>query len=334
MVRRQVQMSEVLSQNQIDNLIGSLMSGANVTEPEQKTDNLIKYDFTRPRKFTKDNQRVIKGIYDNYARLASLRLNSLLRSFCELGVLSVEEQRYFEFNNMVDENDAIVIARTQLSNDKEYPMLFHVSQNMVLAMGDRLLGAATISDDGLSSVHKYSDIEVSLYRRIMEATGVALEDSFNKYDEMKVREYQIETNPGLFQEIGLEEAVIIIVLSVKMDMSEGMMTICIPGKVIYKMLSEINVYQRVVDDEFNTDIDRVTIMESIKSSALEVRGVLNTVYLDVEDLSTLEVGDVIDLNMSPDSLVDVYIGQKPLLRGKGGVYKNNTAIEIDSYIME
>ncbi len=327
-------MSEVLSQSQIDNLIGSLMSGAKVPQSTESTDNLIKYDFTRPKKFTKDNQKVIKGIYDNYARLASLRLNSLLRSFCELEVLSVEEQRYVEFNNMVDENDVIVIARTVLSNEKKSPMLFHLSQPMVLSMVDRLLGGPGMSSEELNGVHKYSEIELSLYQKVMETTGVAIEDSFHKYDQLKVDKYQVETNPGLFQEIGLEEAVIIIVLGLKMEAAEGMMTICIPGKVIYKMLSEINVYKRVDDEIHNTEVNRESIMESIKSSAVDVRGVLNKVYLDVEDLSTLEVGDVIDLNMPPNSLVDVYIGPKALLRGKSGVYKNNTAIEIDSYILE
>ncbi len=327
-------MSEVLSQSQIDNLIGSLMSGTKVPLPEKSIDNLIKYDFARPKKFTKDNQKVIKGIYDNYARLASLRLNSLLRSFCELEVLSVEEQRYVEFNNMVDENDVIAIARTLLSNEKQYPMLFHMSQTMVLSMVDRLLGGPDMSSQELDGVHKYSEIELSLYQKILETTGVAIEDSFHKYNQLKVDKYQIETNPGLFQEIGLEEAVIIIVLGLKMEDTQGMMTICIPGKVIYKMLSDINVYKRVEDERLNTDVDRENIMESIKSSTVDVRGILNKVYLDVEDLSTLEIGDVINLNMSTDSLVDVYIGAKPLLRGRSGVYKNNTAIEIESYILD
>ena len=72
-------MSEVLSQSQIDALINSMRSGDVTSEPEKKEKKYKKYDFYSPKKFTKDKLKLLSGIYENYARLCSSRINNLVR---------------------------------------------------------------------------------------------------------------------------------------------------------------------------------------------------------------------------------------------------------------
>ena len=61
-------MSEVLSQSQIDALLNAVHSGEKNLEPsqEQTEKKYRKYDFTTPRKFTKDHIKMLNGIFDNY----------------------------------------------------------------------------------------------------------------------------------------------------------------------------------------------------------------------------------------------------------------------------
>lgn len=92
-------MAEVLSQSQIDALLKGMRSGDNKKEEEKpavEEKKYRKYDFYSPKKITKDKIKLLKGIYDNYSRIASSRLNGMLRVNCELSVLTVEEQRFFE----------------------------------------------------------------------------------------------------------------------------------------------------------------------------------------------------------------------------------------------
>lgn len=89
-------MADVLSQAQIDALLNSVRSGEkdldkSSSEQEKK---YAKYDFASPRKFTKDRIKMLGGIFENYSRVISSRLNARLRAGCEITVESVEEQHY------------------------------------------------------------------------------------------------------------------------------------------------------------------------------------------------------------------------------------------------
>ena len=90
-------MSEVLSQSQIDALLNAVRSGEKDLE-EQKEQNqekqYRKYDFSSPRKFTKDRIKMLNSIFDSYTRLINTRLNALPHTTCEGAVESGEERRY------------------------------------------------------------------------------------------------------------------------------------------------------------------------------------------------------------------------------------------------
>ena len=100
-------MSEVLSQSQIDALLNSMMSGgggedqAEDKKPEKK---YRKYDFT------KDRIKMLNGIFENYTRVIGSRLNAQMRTTCEIEVGSIEEQKFFEFNNALTEGDVLTMV--------------------------------------------------------------------------------------------------------------------------------------------------------------------------------------------------------------------------------
>jgi flagellar motor switch protein FliM len=103
-------MPEVLSQSQIDELLNGLSSGDIDYEQSQKEDSkkLKEYDFRSPKKLTKEHQKVLKSIYEHFARHLASYFSGILRTYCEISVASIEEQPYFEYNNALP--DAVLIA--------------------------------------------------------------------------------------------------------------------------------------------------------------------------------------------------------------------------------
>ena len=95
-------MADVLSQSQIDDLLKSINTGGEKAIEEievHKSEKKIKpYDFKMPKKFTKERMRVLDRIFEIYSRLLSSYFTGLLRLYCKVGVLQIEEQRYYEFN--------------------------------------------------------------------------------------------------------------------------------------------------------------------------------------------------------------------------------------------
>ena len=123
-------MADVLSQSQIDALLNS-MQNTDMEElhEDKKTakPKYRKYDFYSPKKYTKDKLKMLHSIYDNYSRIAASQINGLFRIASEIEVVGVEEQRYYEFGNALNETDVITLARVELQDhSKNPPMLFHI----------------------------------------------------------------------------------------------------------------------------------------------------------------------------------------------------------------
>lgn len=120
-------MAEKLSQSQIDALLSSMRGGGGAAPPQEEVPEkkYRKYDFKSPRKFTKDRLKMISGIYDNYSRIINTRINGLLHATCEVEVESVEEQRYYEFQNALSDSTVLTVAYLNMEGaDEEDPVLF------------------------------------------------------------------------------------------------------------------------------------------------------------------------------------------------------------------
>ena len=69
-------MGEVLSQNEIDNLLAAYSAGElDVDQLQENKEKQVKnYDFSRPTKFSKEHLRTLEIIFEHYSRLISTNL--------------------------------------------------------------------------------------------------------------------------------------------------------------------------------------------------------------------------------------------------------------------
>ena len=85
-------MGDVLSQNEIDNLLAALSTGElDVSDINDGSDKPVKnYDFRRPAKFSKEHLRTLEIIFEHYGRLISTNLPVYLRKNVQVSVASSE----------------------------------------------------------------------------------------------------------------------------------------------------------------------------------------------------------------------------------------------------
>jgi flagellar motor switch protein FliM len=129
---------DVLSQSQIDELLNSFSNEGTKAfdnlDQEANEKKIKKYDFKMPKKFTKEQLKMITDIYETYSRLLSSYLTSITRLYCQVKVLQVEEQRYFEFNNALP--DYVFMGTVNLGiEDKEIvdsDCIIQISNTMTL----------------------------------------------------------------------------------------------------------------------------------------------------------------------------------------------------------
>ena len=333
-------MAEVLTQNQIDELLNAMGNKAseNIVEKRTASDEVqwIKYDFSSPKKFTKDRLRVLKGVYDNYASIMSMRLNGMLRTVCEIEVVSIEEQRYFEFHNMLSEHDVMMVGMFSVGeSQREYPITYHISTQMMVMIIDRLLGGSLESQPEIAFDYSYSEIESMIYQQTMKKIIEIMNDVWENYANVHMISNSIVETPGLFKEISLDESVVIGVLNIKVHGSEGILTICIPGNLLSEILGVMELSRKVIDDdEVETLKIRKWIMNSICQSSIEIQAKLASTTVNIKDVYDLSPGDVLDLNIPSDSSVEVLVEEQPWYQASLGVYKNNIALEIKEQVVE
>jgi len=321
---------DVLTQAQIDALLNAVRSGDR--DPEQASENqerkYQKYDFSSPRKFTKDRIKMLNGIFDNYARVISSRLNGRLRSTCEVTVENIEERRYYEFSNALTEGDVLGLIDIKLKEQSQetVAMLF-ITTATALSMMDRMLGGEGTVDNDLDSEYSYTDLELKLYEDLAQDMVKMLGRSWENYLPIQFEYDRTEVNPTLNQIIGLDETVVIIEFKVQFPNMSGRMDICLPGEVLTNIFAEIsreNPMRKTAAEDKSQEI-----FDKLRDSKLEIIAELAGAQLSLSDIYHLNVGDVIDLGQPKESPVYLEIGGYHWFSGKMGTHKKNMAVKID-----
>ncbi len=323
-------MADKLSQNEIDALLGALRSGEkdlnspNETSSENK---YRKYDFSRPRKFTKDRIKLLMGIFDNYSRIINSRLNARLRTNCEISVESIEEQRYYEFSNALREGDVLGQIDAKIKDKAEdTPVLFYLSPQTALAMMDRMMGSEDTTPEPDISDYTYTDLELRLYEDIVYDLASVMGSSWGNYIPIEFSFRKVDANPTVSQIIGVDEIVVIVNMNVNFAEITGRMSMCFPGEMLSNIFQEISRDSptRKTASEDKTD----EIFENLKDSALDVVAELGNARISLNDLYHLHVGDVVNLGCSKDSEVTLDIGGYKWFKGRVGTCEKNMAVKI------
>lgn len=328
-------MADVLSQSQIDALLNSMQNTESEPIEEKKpTKEYRKYDFYSPKKYTKDKLKMLRSIYDNYCRIATSQINGLFRVASEIEVVGVEEQRYYEFGNALNETDVLTIARIGLQDQsKNPPMLFHIAPTLMSSMIDRMLGG--VGDDAsVTLTYKYTEIELALYERIIKYLVAITTDVWASHIKLDTQFERIEENPSMFQGISVDETVVIIMLSIHIGDIRDMMNICIPGILLSNIFDIIDKTKHLADKDHQSSQkdSREEILDSIKESKLDIMAQLGTARMNLEDVYNLHTGDVINLNRPQDSPVFLHVAGQPWFKGQLGVNNKNIAVKIEERV--
>lgn len=333
-------MADVLSQSQIDALLSAMQNGDSdekPEEPEQTGPDYRKYDFYSPKKYTKDRLKLLRSIYDNYARIATSQINGLFRVASEVEVIGVEEQRYYEYGNALSETDVITLARVELQDhSKNPPMLFHIAPVLMGVMIDRMLGGVEAeADTSVDMFYTYTDVELALYESIIKYLVDITQDVWSSYIKFDVSFERVEENPSMFQGISVDETVVIVMMKITMGSLEGTMNICIPGTLLGNIFETIDRTKHLADKSEGAERDnRDDILDSIRESRMDVMAQLGVAQVNLDDVYNLRVGDVIDLNKPQNSTVSLHIAGQPWFAGRLGVHNKNLAVKIENRILE
>lgn len=327
-------MADVLTQAQIDEMLKNVAMGADPVVTPKEEAKVKEYDFRAPKKFTREQLKILDSIFENYARLLSSYFTGLLRLYCNVSLVNIEEQRYSEFNNALPDYVMMGMVDMGIMNDEvsETDIIIQVSNAITYTMIDRLLGGKGEYRD----VNRdFTEIEITIMTDIMAALSNFLKEPWMSHIELEPRLIGIETNSRVVQTIGHEDTVIIVALEVEVNGVKSIISVCVPAinldEIMGKFIPRYTGSRKKTDKHRETE-RRETILNGISTTDLEIKAVLDEINLDLYEVLTLQVNDVIPLNKNIASNISIKIGDRVWCDGKMGTYNNKKAVMIDNFI--
>lgn len=324
-------MGEVLSQNEIDNLLKQLSTGEldmdeYADEPSQKVKD---YDFARPAKFSKEHLRTLEIIFEHFGRLVSTNLPAYLRKNVQMEVMNSEAVTYSEFTNALSNPVLFGIINFEPLQGN---IVIELASNLGYAIVDRMLGG---TGEPLEKVRDYSEIELSILKRIFTICVNLLREPWKNVVEIEPRLERIETNSQFAQIISPSEMIAIVTINMKIGDVVGLMNICLPFITLEDVMDKLNTkywYSTMQKTEDNAYFD--LIETAISKAQIPIKAVLGSSTISVSDFVNLQKGDIIKVNKQYEEELDVYVGNMLKFKALPGSASENYAVKITKVIRE
>ncbi|MBE5843236.1 MAG: flagellar motor switch protein FliM [Butyrivibrio sp.] len=324
-------MSEVLSQNEIDNLLAALNTGElDVDQMSASDEKKVKdYDFKRPAKFSKEHLRTLEMIYEHYGRLLSTTLPLYLRKNVQVSVANSETVTYSEFSNALS-NPVILGIINFLP--LQGTIIMELQANIGFSFIDRMLGG---EGAGIDKPRPFTDIEMPLIEKLITICMQLMVEPWENVLAINPIMERIETNPQFAQVISPTDMIAIVTLNMKIGDTEGLMNICLPYFTLESIMDKLNTkfwfstMQKHDDDSYGDHLESL-----VRHVDVPVKAVLGKCNVSVSDFVSLQRGDIIRLDNQVNSELQVYVGDIYKFTALPGTTKDKYAVRITSVVRE
>jgi flagellar motor switch protein FliM len=317
---------DILSQNEIDDLLKALRTGEIDAQQIQSTTQEKKirvHDFRRASKFAKDHIKTLNIIYDNYARLVTNFLTGYLRTLVQVDVVSVEAMPYGDFSNSVA-NPVImaIIDFAPLSGS----IILEMEPNIAYALVDRILGGI---GSALERVREFTEIELAIIERIIIQILNLMREPWENVLSIRPRLDKIETNAQFAQIIAQNETIALVTLSARVGDVDGMINICIPHMVIEPIVSKLStrLWFSNIQKEATPEMKK-SIESRVQSVKVPVRAILGKTSILVNEFLELQPGDVLPLDTGVNDEMEIRVGNMQKFYAVPGIKRNRVAVRI------
>jgi len=324
--------ADVLDQSEVDALLAAVETGgvetaseSLPTRVEHVTRKDIKtYDFKRPERVSKEQVRALEGIHETFSRNFGASLSGYLRTIVEVRVATTEQLTYSEFiHSLPNPTNFNLLAAEPL----EGQMCLELSPLIIYPIIDRLLGGS--NSELFIPQRPLTMIEQRLVGRITDRALSTLTESWSELVQVKFSISEVESNPQLVQIVAPNEVVVVIGFEIKMGGRAGTMSLCIPFNVIEPVMGKLLsqgwlAYQRRQAPEDR----REDIAMGIGATQVDVIGYLAETTITIEDLLTLQRGDVLQTMKSSDDEIILQVQGENKFAARIGRHHENLAAKI------
>ena len=333
-------MAEILDQSEVDALMAAV-EGGNVGQEDAGDRKQIftrhrhavsldeleirDYDFKRPERVSKDQMRALENLHEGFSRNFGAALSGFLRTIIEVSVSNIEQMTFSEFTHSLPNPTCFsLLSCTPL----EGTVCLEMSPLIVYPVIDRLLGGTNA--DLFIPQRPLTAIEMRLVHKLITRATSSLAEAWEAVTPMKFELADTESNPQLVQIVPPNEVVVVVGFEVKMGGRAGPMSLCIPYNVIEPVIDKLSEQNWAAYKKKTRNADlRKRMASQLDSARLTVAATLAETTITVNDLMSLQVGDMILTEKAASSPLVLSVEGKRKFVGRISQYKGSRAFHVD-----
>ena len=327
-------MADILSQEEVDLLLTAVTEGDVGAEQETAkgpdVPRLATYDFRRPERVSKEQLKGLQSLFEAFARELSILFPPFLRTVVRVDLISIDQLTYDEFILSVARPTALAVVNMA---PLEGNAVLELSPAMVFPIVDRVLGG---KGQTLSEPRELTEIENRIASRIIMMILDSLKRSWDQLIEFHLSIVTIESDPLIVQIVAGSEMVVLVGYEIHIGEVVGSMNMCMPLLLLNPILNQISQqahYMRKLSPKL-AELTRATIGQTLSKASLLIDAILGQAVLPLDEVARLQVGDIVQLNTSPDEPITVEVGGISRLLAQPGRKGEQSAVQLTGVIRD
>jgi len=323
-------MPEILSQQEIDNLLAGISSGSVDVSAQESNSSGVKsdkdvltFDFRLPHRLSKNQLRTLQAIHESFAETFSSYLISRLQTTVSINLSSIDQLFYSEFVLSIGSPSCLHVFRVV---ESDALAVLELNPQLVLTIVSRLLGG-TVSEE--KQARLITQIEQTIIKGIVQRAITELQKAWKTISPFTFQIERYETEGEFVQIAPVSEIVLLVSFEVTIGDQKFMMNVCFPTFALEDELAKLNSQSVSISMSNARKGISETMAKKIQETFIPVSVLLGNAHLTVKELSELEVGDVIRTNISVNSDAGIEIGGAVRFFGKPGVTNGHAAVKIE-----
>lgn len=316
--------TETLSQNEIDSLLGSGSQRSAPTHADSGMEVQV-YDFRRPHRVSKERLRALEALYGRLAKSLEGWLVGRIRGQLELSLLSVEQLSFGEFLLSLPSPCASYIFDVADSAGQQGVIDF--GHELCYVLVDRMLGGSgtpTVLTRGMTT------IEREVVRTAAERLTAMLAEAWQDHVPLSLGVSGFESLPEILQSSNREDPVLVATLQVNALGVSSMILVTLPFAVLEKFFATSG--RKRVSAAAQSDKDRLANRDLaarlLRSAKVPVAARLPECRLSMRNLGSLRIGTVLSTGIPCDSQIQVFVGTQPRFKATHGKIGSRLAVSL------
>lgn len=313
---------QVLSADAIAALVDAAREGRlpDDAPAPQRRRRMRAVDFTRPTKFTSDQERRLKRGLEAFCRTASTRLSAELRMPLELEVINATQLTWGNAHAQIPAGSITAIVSARPVDTR---MMLSAEPGLVLGAIELLLGGTQLAE---VRERRLTDIDWALARHFYDRLLAQLSIIWTDIADVELSCQSLEMHLETAQMVPVSEPTLTLTMEARLDGGSSTLALALPWSAFAPVADRFGGRDDASAERGEGEVD--SVRRAVGRVDMTLRAEVASVELPIEQVLGLQPGDVLPLNAPADGGVTLFADKVPVHRSRPGRSGSRRAVQI------